>query len=130
MTISDRRFRPRFPYHARGILILLPHFVDVTIIDMSLSGAHIIVDGSCKIKAGQVCSLRIVNSDERQVIEVEATMAYHRESHVGLALRNVTPGIETALRKVVEMNLGTEPMLKRDLCALLHPLRSQDSYSS
>jgi hypothetical protein len=130
MTISDRRYRPRFPYHARGILILLPNFVDVTIIDMSLSGAHIVVSGLFQIKAGQHCSLRILNSDERRVIEVEASMAYKREGHIGLTLRNVTPSIEKALRNMVEMNLGTDSMLKRDLCALLGPRRSQDSCPS
>jgi hypothetical protein len=64
------------------------------------------------------------------LIEVEASIVYQREGHVGLTLRNVTPGIEKALRNVVEMNLGTDSMLKRDLCVLLHPLRSQDSRSS
>jgi hypothetical protein len=57
-------------------------------------------------------------------------MVYQRNGHVGLTLRNVTPGIERTLRNIVEMNLGTDSMLTRDLCALLHPLRSQDSYSS
>jgi len=34
----------------------------------------------------------------------------------------VTPGVERALRAIYDMNLGTDSMLNRDLCALLQPV--------
>jgi hypothetical protein len=127
MSLTEQRYRPRFPYHARGILILLPRIVEVTLLDMSSSGAHVFLNQACDVQMGQYGSLRILNCAGRQVLEVDASVHWNSANHLGLALANMTPGIERALRTMVAMNLGTESLLKRDLSALLHPFRSRES---
>ena len=127
MSLTEPRCRPQFPYHARGILILRPRIVEVALLDISSSGAHVVLDQACDVQMGQYGSLRILNSTGRHILEVDASVHWNSANHVGLALTNITPGIERALRTMVEMNLGTESLLKRDLSALLHPFRSRDS---
>jgi len=126
MSLTERRYRPRFPYHAKAILILLPCIVEATLIDISLTGAHVVLDHGFDIQTGQSCVLRIVNAQGRQVIAVDASVYWKSDEQVGLALTNVTAGMEHALRAMIEMNLGTESLLKRDLSALLRPIRSRD----
>jgi hypothetical protein len=87
--------------------------VKVTIIDLSLAGAHIVIDGSPVIQVGRKCSLHIVTPEGRRQIELEASaVSRDAEGHVGLAWCNVTPSVEEALRKIVEMSPGTESMQK------------------
>jgi hypothetical protein len=123
MLLEDIPVQPRFPYHSKGILILFPRFIDVSLIDISLTGAHVYLTEAQEINKGLPCSLRIVSPGEHQVVEVEAVSAYQDAGYIGLTLLNVTPGIEKAMRTLVEMNLGTEALLHRNLCELLHPLR-------
>jgi len=123
MIPAERRFQPRLPFHARGMLILFPRFVDAVLLDYSLHGARILLGEGCAIETGERCALRILSPEGRQLIEIEAACA-HRDTgpHLGLAFRDVTPGVERALRAIYDMNLGTDSMLNRDLRALLQPV--------
>ena len=108
MTISDRRSHPRFPYPAKGILNVSSNVVKATIIDLSLTGAHIVVDGSTVIQVGRKCSFHIVTAEDRRPIALEASaVSRDADGHVGLAWFNVTPSVEEALRKIVETSRGT-----------------------
>lgn len=100
---------------------MLPNVVKVTIIDLSLTGAHIVIEGSTIIQVGRNCSLRIDTPEGRRLIELEASaLSRDADGHVGLMWCNVTPSAEEALRKIVEMNPGTESLQKRNLRAPSH----------
>lgn len=120
MALVNRRSIPRLPFHGKGILILVPEYFDVVLIDLSINGAHIILQETCDIRAEQHCALRIVNPRGRQLIEVEAVLAYRNpDGHAGVAFRAMTASIEREIRTIHEMNLGSESLLKRDLPALM-----------
>jgi hypothetical protein len=106
MTRSDRRVHPRFRYPVKAILVVPPFVVvDVTIIDLSLSGAKIIIDGHRVVQIGRKCSLHIVSPEGRKLQKIEASAANRNaEGQVGLVWGNLTPGADKILRKIVNAN--------------------------
>jgi hypothetical protein len=125
-AFAERRHRARLPFHANGVLILFPRYADVLLLDISLAGAHLLLRDDCDVREHEDCVLRIVSAEGRQLIEVEAATAHCDEhGHVGLAFSHVTAGAAQALRTLFEMNLATESLLTRDLCALLQPLAAR-----
>ena len=105
MNLSDQRFHPRFPFRAKGILTLMSQFVDVRIIDMSLSGARVVLDGTHDVQLRQHCALQIVTREGRELIKVE-TSVVHRiaDRHIGLKLRNMTSAMEKSLLLICTQN--------------------------
>jgi hypothetical protein len=118
----ERRCYPRFPFHSSAILTLFPIYHDATLIDLSMRGALVELDIAATIDLGAPCTLRVLGNEGRQVLEVEALTAYcSADGRVGLELVQLAPGVMNALRRLIEMNLGTPKLLERDLCALLKP---------
>jgi hypothetical protein len=127
-TFAERRHQARLPFHANGVLILFPRYADVLLLDISLAGARLLLRDDCGVREREDCVLRIVSAEGRQLIEVEAAAAHCNEhGHIGLAFSHVTAGAAQALRTLFEMNLATEALLNRDLCALLRPLAARGS---
>jgi hypothetical protein len=118
----ERRCYPRFPFHSSAILTLFPAYHDATLIDLSMRGALVELDNAAAIAEGVPCTLRVLGNEGRQVLEFDAVTAFcNADGRVGLEIVQLAPGVEHALRRLIEMNLGTQKLLERDLCALLRP---------
>lgn len=122
MIENERRYFPRFPFHARAIAVFPLTYRDVTLLDISTHGAFVEAIDARGFFAGARCALRVLGAADRQVLEVNAIVMHCMEDRrFGLGLRNINPGAENALRRMIEMNLGTEALLRRELCVLLKP---------
>ena len=124
-TSNERRTHVRFPFHANAILTLFPRYYDAKLVDISLRGALIKIDKRSELRERVPCTLRVLTQEGRQILEIAASTAHcASEGMIGLELCNLTRGEESALQRIIEMNLGTKNLLNRDLCSLLRPRQS------
>ena len=125
MIDNERRHFPRFPFHARAIVVFPMTYRDVTLLDISTNGAFVEAIDAREFFVGARCALRVLGVAVRQVLEVDAIVMHCMDGRrFGLGLHNIGPGAEKALRRLIEMNLGTEALLRRELCVLLKPAGS------
>ena len=116
---SVSRQPSRFPYRASAVLICLPHLYEVTLIDVSLHGVLVGLDGHAEIGAGDRLRLRILTEKGNQACEVETLVVHRSEGQIGLEIRSIDCHARNTLRQLIEMNLGTLELAVRTLPALL-----------
>lgn len=116
---AERRCFPRFPFHSNAVLLLdgIPH--EGTLIDLSLSGALFRGRAAMVVATGERCRLDILHGAGRDVARAKGRIAYAQEDLVGLQFQQLDLDVLQGLTQIVEMNLGTREMMKRELAALL-----------
>ena len=117
MTENRRQFsRIRFQTEAR--LILPSGESGVEVLDLSLKGALVRSQRSLAGHIGSKGTL-IVRLDEMgTIIHMEVTITHQAEHNFGLACREIDLDSITHLRRLVELNLGDERLLERELSHL------------
>jgi hypothetical protein len=116
---NDLRLLSRFPYCANAELIRLPHLYDVTLIDISEHGALLGPKGNVNIGVGDQTRLRVLTEKGNQAFEVEAFVWHRSAEGIGLEFYSIDQHAKSALRRLIEMNLGTLDLATRTLPALL-----------
>jgi len=118
MTENRRQFsRIRFLTEAR--LTLPGEEYGVEVLDLSLKGALIRAQRPLPESIGNQGSL-IVRLDEMgTTIHMEITVAHQEGRDFGLACREIDLDSITHLRRLVELNLGDEKLLERELSHLI-----------
>lgn len=87
----------------RAILIMFPTYVDATVLDISMSGAVLLLDEPFNLARGTPCTLRVLTPYGRQAVELEAAVSSSEEDvRLGLALDPVPPRAEDALRRLID----------------------------
>jgi hypothetical protein len=116
---AERRYFPRFPFHSNAVLVLDGIPYEGILIDLSLSGALFRARAALVVMAGERCRLDILHGAGRDVARANGRIAYAQEDLVGVQFQQLDLGARQGLAQIVEMNLGTREMLKRELAALL-----------
>jgi hypothetical protein len=117
MTENRRQFsRIQFQTEAR---LSLPHGEwGVEVLDLSLKGALVRADRVLEDSVGNQGTL-IVRLDEMgTVIHMEVTVSHQAGKDFGLVCREIDLDSITHLRRLVELNLGDEQLLERELSHL------------
>ncbi len=118
MTSNRRQFsRIFFQTEARLFINGQPHFVEVA--DLSLKGALIHPPATDELQIGSHCTLQIDLGEPEAVIRMEVVVAHREGSLYGLACREIDIDSITHLRRLVELNLGDEALLERELSRLI-----------
>ena len=91
------------------------HFVKL--VDLSLNGALIELDPSHHPEANTTANLSI-NLDQENTINMEVTVRHIENSHVGLHCEHFDLDSATHLRRLVELNVGDDEILNRELSQL------------
>ncbi len=88
--------------------------------DISFKGALIGNCSSTTLEPGTACRL-ILTLDESSDVKIvmDGSVAYKLENRVGIHCQSIDIDSMTHLRKLVELNLGDEELLHRELEALL-----------
>jgi hypothetical protein len=122
---DDRRLHPRFPFHTKAVFLRLPRYFDVTLIDLSMNGALVELPAGHGLGLGLQGTLRVLSPGGGCLVETEVVVAHVEDGQrAGLRIASLSPGAQAALRGIMHMNLGTDRLLKRELCALLRPART------
>lgn len=114
---EERRHFHRIPFPSEGKLELPDGSVDVEIIDLSLKGALVRPVRAIELSPGTSCVLRLDLSPEVTIV-MTVGVAHQAPGRVGLTCTHIDIESVQHLRRLVELNLGDDALLHRDLAAL------------
>lgn len=119
---EQRRRFARIFFDARASLRTDALFCTAHLLDLSLRGALVEAPSNFTPAIGDRCHFELKLGDEAATIDMETTIA-HRENvdghqRVGLHCHEMDLDSVTHLRRLVELNLGSDALLHRELAAL------------
>ena len=118
-TPDDRRHFSRIPFHRPAILELGGKELACVLHDVSLKGALVELPGATGLFQNQRCALAIRLGGDA-VIRMDVVVAHQEGTTLGVRCTGIDLDSIAHLRRLVEMNLGDEELLHRELAALVH----------
>jgi hypothetical protein len=115
---THRRFS-RIAFHRPAVLELPGLRAECEVLDVSLRGALVEVGPGLELQAGQPCALSIRLDAGDAVINMEGALAHVNGQRVGVKAGALELEAVDHLRRLVEVNLGDEALLHRELAALV-----------
>lgn len=115
---SNRRQFTRVLFEAEAQLSAGEESLQVRLIDLSLKGALVRPLREVFLQIGTPCTLTITLGKDGMRIVMQATLAHHEGLNFGLSCRDIDLDSMTHLRRLVELNLGDDTLLNRELSAL------------
>jgi len=115
---TPRRFT-RITFHRPAVLDLRVWRADCEVLDVSLKGALVEVGHGLALKVGDACSLVIRLDAGDAVIRMDGEVAHVHGQRVGVKADEMELESVEHLRRLVEVNLGDEEVLHRELAALV-----------
>ncbi len=93
-----------------------------TLLDIALKGALIEISDADSYSPGASCRLMLPlgNQGGRQIV-MEGVIVHREASRIGIECRFIDVDSLTDLRRLVELNLGSDSFLERELHELLKP---------
>lgn len=88
------------------------------LLDISLKGALIDAEPVAFPDLGTQCSLLLCLDEGETEIRMQGHVAHHENRRLGLRCENIDIDSLTHLRRLVELNVGDESILQRELSAL------------
>ncbi len=116
MPKEQRRFK-RIPFDMPGRIIST---TTVRIIDVSLKGALIVKPPKWKGSMGEAISIEIPLDSSHTVIRMDMRVAHIEAERIGLVCEYIDLDSITHLRRLVELNIGDDTLLHRELAELGH----------
>lgn len=115
---NDRRRFTRIPFQSPARLNMPEGEFAVDMVDISFKGALIRPGTGFFATIGTNGHLDILLDELEVVIRMEVTIVHRQSGLCGLACREMDLDSLTHLRRLVELNLGDEAALNRELTAL------------
>lgn len=115
--MTDKRAYHRIFYNAESLLDSDDKTWPCQIIDLSLKGCLLRFDTSWRENPEKIYTLTLNLSDEIKVMMV-LSISHVIDNNVGFKCEHIDIESITALRRLVELNLGDSQLLERDLLAL------------
>ncbi|MBS1189989.1 MAG: hypothetical protein H6R10_1781 [Rhodocyclaceae bacterium] len=120
MTTERRQFT-RIAFRTNARLSLANGEIDVEVVDISLKGALVRPLAGLFAQVGIDAILEVSLDESGNAIRMDATIVHRQGDYLGLACREIDLDSVTHLRRLVELNIGDESVLHRELTALMHP---------
>lgn len=117
MTVERRQFT-RIQFHTNARLNLSEGSTEVEVVDLSLKGALVRPRGETPAAIGSNGVLEIGLDENGMGIAMEVAVVHQEDGYFGLACRGIDLDSITHLRRLVELNIGDESVLNRELTAL------------
>ncbi|MDP2878191.1 MAG: PilZ domain-containing protein [Sulfuricella sp.] len=115
---NDKRRFSRIPFHADVQLHLGPDMHPAHLLDIALKGALVELRQPVAALRGKACQLTLNLGRGGEAIVMEGVVVHQEGRHVGIECRHIDVDSLTSLRRLVELNLGDETLLDRDLSHL------------
>ncbi len=114
MENEQRRFK-RIPFDMPGRIVST---TTVRVIDVSLKGALIVRPPDWKGSKGDMLGIEIPLDSGASVIRMDMRVAHVEAERIGLKCEHIDLDSITHLRRLVELNLGDDELLHRELAEL------------
>jgi hypothetical protein len=120
MGSSDERRRfSRITFHRPAELDALAERASCELLDVSLKGALVEAPPGFRAGVGQACSLTIRLDAGEAVVRMDGLIVHREGTQVGVRCTGIDLESIAHLRRIVELNLGDEDLLHRELSALV-----------
>jgi hypothetical protein len=116
MTTEHRHFS-RIPFDANATIVGTDRSWETDLLDISLKGVLVSAPDDWSAKTGDRFFLK-VSLDAETGINMEVEVAHQESSHIGFHCHHIDVESIGHLRRIVELNLGDENLLHRELSAL------------
>lgn len=93
---------------------------DCKLVDLSLKGALVEQPQPWQARIGEPCSLRVQLADDGTAIDMKGEVAHVEGGRLGIHCTEIDLESITNLRRLVELNLGDEAALHREIAAMVH----------
>lgn len=117
---AERRRFQRIAFDAGTEISQGDHRWKVALLDLSLQGLLVERPEHWEVVAGEPLQVRIYLGFDANVY-MEADLAWEREGLLGFTCRHIDLDSISHLRRLVELNLGDETLLERELTLLGEP---------
>ncbi|MCW8825175.1 MAG: PilZ domain-containing protein [Gammaproteobacteria bacterium] len=115
----EKRHFARFKFDGTTEVHYLGKVFPAELIDISLRGALITKPADIELPLDSVCDLHIILEGSDIVINMSGHITHRLESQVGICCDNIDLDSVTHLKRLVELNLGDESQLERELQELI-----------
>lgn len=119
MASDDRRRFSRITFHRPAQLRVEGAEVSCELLDVSLKGALVEAPVGFAAPVGAACTLTVRLDAGEAVIRMDGEVVHHAGIQVGIRSRSMELDSIAHLRRLVELNLGDEELLHRELSALV-----------
>ena len=120
MTSEQRHFT-RIPFNASVSIIHSSTGKKTTaeLIDISFKGVLLEKPSDWKIEIGEHYTVHFQLGSDEVEINLAVSAVHSEEDHIGFKTEHMDLDSATHLRKIVELNLGNESLLERELSELV-----------
>lgn len=115
---NDKRRFSRISFDAEVHLILGSDEYSAHLLDIALKGALVELRQPAVDLAGRICKLRLNLGKDGESIVMDGMVAHQEGQHIGIKCTQMDVDSLTNLRRLVELNLGDETLLHRELFRL------------
>lgn len=116
---KERRRFQRVSFQATAFLDISSGQHEGNILDMSLKGALFQPSKPWQGAVGETCKLTVPLREGEEIIQMDGEITHFRNGCLGIKCREIDLDSITHLRRLVELNLGEEELLQRELSALV-----------
>lgn len=116
---DDRRRFTRIAFHRPASLDLGTRRADCEVLDISFKGALVKVPEAFTTGDGAQCTLVVSLDEGTASIRMEGDIAHRKGALVGIRCDEMDLESAAHLRRLVELNLGDDEVLHRELAALV-----------
>ncbi|PIE43888.1 MAG: PilZ domain-containing protein [Gammaproteobacteria bacterium] len=117
---SDRRNFSRIGFDANSTVYQGDHCWPCRVLDLSLKGVLIEVTEDWDGNTGAPFEIKVLLSeDEVEVIVMSTVAAYQEKTLIGMKIQYIDLDSITHLKRLVELNIGNDALLERELTALV-----------
>jgi hypothetical protein len=118
-TNGKRRRFTRIPFHAPAEIGVGDAAVTGQVLDLSLKGALVEVPVSATGLPGDPCTLVIRLGPGEALVRMDGKIAHRGEGRIGVCCSQIDLESMEHLRRLVELNLGDDDLLRREISALV-----------
>ncbi|MCH7344623.1 PilZ domain-containing protein [Pelomonas sp. CA6] len=115
---AERRHFARVAFNTPATLTTTDDRIQVHVLDLSLKGALLQLPAADQVQGGQPCLLE-VRLAEGVRVTMAAEIAFAQDHRAGVLCRAIDIESVTHLRRLIEVNLGEQGLLERELKALV-----------
>ena len=116
---EERRRHCRITFDSAAHILVDDAEFSVEVLDLSLKGALLGIPEDAMLAVGAACFLRLTLDEDGDQICMECTVVHCATGRAGLASTAIDVDSITHLRRLVELNLGDDDLLQRELSALV-----------
>lgn len=121
----EKRHFTRIAFDARARLLQGESDWPTQLLDISLKGAMVSQPEGAPLSKGSPITLYLLLSDDETEIRMDGHVVHEEQGHLGIVCDHLDVDSASHLRRIVELNTGSETLLEREFDALVKFIAQQ-----